>query len=93
MAPLHGALLMAVLALPAVGMALWFARDPRPTSAPLARHVALIAIAMLLLALAVYLLGADPQALRRAVVAAAVVINALIVSLLLAIRRVRRRQP
>lgn len=91
MANLHAALLMAVLALPAIGMALWFSRDPRPTSPTMAVHTALIGVVMLLLALGLYLFAAEPARLRGITVAAVVLVNALVLSLVIAIRRVHKR--
>ncbi|MGY0503885.1 hypothetical protein [Luteimonas sp. e5] len=91
MAPLHAALLMALLALPAIGMALWFSRDPRPTSPPMALHMALIGIVMLLLALATYLFAADARLMRTIALGAVLLVNGLVVSLLIAVRRVHKR--
>ncbi len=89
MANLTAALVMAFLALPAVGMGAWFARDPRPTSPVMALHMALVGIVMLLAALALYLVGDDRTQAMWITIALAVAVNALMLSLVLRIRRVR----
>ena len=84
-------LVIAVLALPAIGMAAWFARDPRPTSPTMAVHMALVGIVMLAAALALHFAAGNDNATRAVVIAMAVLVNALLASLFIAVRRIHRR--
>ena len=86
-------LVMAVLALPAIGMAAWFSRDPRATSPTMALHMALVGVVMLLAALAMYFAAGNDDARRLIAIAMVVLVNGLILSLLFAIRRLQRRGP
>lgn len=91
MSAIHTALIIALLALPAVGMAAWFARDPRPASPGMALHMAIVGIVMLLASLAIYFADGHADWMRWIVIALVVLINLAVVSLLLYLRRIHRQ--
>lgn len=91
MAALHTALIFAILALPAVGMAAWFARDGRPTSPGMALHMAIIGIVMLLAALAIYRADGHADWMRWIVIALVLLVNLTVASLLLHLRRIHQQ--
>ncbi|PJK12134.1 hypothetical protein CO614_05840 [Lysobacteraceae bacterium NML120232] len=91
MAALHTALIVAVLALPAIGMAAWFARDRRPASPGMALHMAIVGIIMLLAALAIYFVDGNTELMSWIVIALLLLVNLVVVSLLLHLRRLRKQ--
>ncbi len=88
---IYPALLMALLALPAIALAAWLARDRRPVPARMALHLAIAAIAMLLAALGLYLAAGEESWIRAIAITLLLLIQVLALSLFLSLRRLRKQ--
>lgn len=84
--------LLALAGLPAVGMAAWFARDPRPASRGMALRMALVGIAILLGAAGLHAAGTDGAFALKVVLAMALVVNALALSMWWHVRRIGKER-
>ena len=73
--------LLAIAGLPAVAIAAWLARDERPASRGLAVRMALVGIVILLGALGVHWAGDDGSRVLKVVLAMALLVNALALSM------------
>lgn len=73
--------LVAIAGLPAVGIAAWLARDGRPASRGLAVRMALVGIVILLGALGLHWAGDDGGRVLKIVLAIALLVNALALSM------------
>ncbi len=80
-------LVVACSGLPAVGIAAWLARSPQPLQRSLALHMALVGLAILAGALAMYWTGGDRGATRAVAIVMVLAVNALGVSMILRVRR------
>lgn len=81
-------LLVALGAMPALGIAAWYARAAaHPTARSIALHWALIALAMLVGAAGLYWAGDDRGRIATVAVLMVVAVNALALSMLLRMRR------
>ena len=80
-------LLLALAGLPAIAVAAWLAKDARPASRGLAIRMALVGIAILLGALGLHWAGTDGRRVLQGVLALAVVVNALALSMWWHVRR------
>lgn len=74
-------LLLALAGLPAIAIAAWLAKDSRPASRGLAIRMALVGISILLGALGLYWAGDDGSRVIKVVLAMALVVNALALSM------------
>ena len=74
-------LLLALAALPAIAIAAWLAKDARPASRGLAIRMALVGITILLGALGLYWAGDDGGRVLKLMLAMAVLVNALALSM------------
>ncbi len=79
-------LLLALSGLPALGVAGWTARHDDPRSRGLALRWALVGLAILVGAIALYWAGADRTAVNWVIGVLVVVVNALAISMLLFLR-------
>lgn len=80
-------LLLALAGLPAIAVAAWLAKDARPASRGLAIRMALVGIAILLGALGLHWAGTDGRGVLQGVLALAVIVNALALSMWWHVRR------
>ncbi|HET6396457.1 MAG TPA: hypothetical protein VFF91_06410 [Pseudoxanthomonas sp.] len=80
-------LLVALTGLPALGIAAWYARGDHEQARGLALHWALIGLAILLGAVALYWAGDSRPRITGVAVAMALAVNGLIVSMVLRLRR------
>ncbi len=80
-------LLLAFAGLPAIAVAAWLAKDARPASRGLAVRMALVGIAILLGALGLHWAGTDGRRVLQVVLALAVIVNALALSMWWHVRR------
>ena len=85
--------LIAVCGLPALALAAWLARDARPASPGLAIRMALVGVVILLGALGMHGAGADGRRVLQVVLAMAVLVNALALSMWWHLRRFHRPGP
>ena len=74
-------LLLALAGLPAIAIAAWLAKDPRPASRGLAIRMALVGITILAGALGLYWAGEDGSRVVMVVLAMALLVNALALSM------------
>lgn len=73
--------LLALAGLPAIAIAAWLAKDARPASRGLAIRMALVGIVILLGALGLHWAGQDGARALKVVLALALVVNALALSM------------
>lgn len=74
-------LLLALAGLPAIAIAAWLAKDSRPASPGLAIRMALVGIVILAGALGLYWAGTDGRRVVMVVLAMALLVNALALSM------------
>ena len=74
-------LLLALAGLPAIAIAAWLAKDTRPASPGLGIRMALVGVTILLGALGLYWAGEDGNRAIKVVLALALVVNALALSM------------
>lgn len=84
-------LLLALAGLPAIAIAAWLAKDTRPASRGLAIRMALVGITILLGALGLYWAGDDGSHALKIVLAMALLVNALALSMWWHVRKFSAR--
>lgn len=80
-------LIVALTGLPALGIAIWHARNDDGQARILGLHWALIALAIFIGAACLYWAGGNERQVTGVVIAMALAVNALIVSMVLRLRR------